>query len=68
MASYDEWKTRVPEAHGSGRLPELATVFWRAFDFAVRNHCVEEFLAIYRTLPPFAALVAEAERRLQQGT
>lgn len=47
---------------GSGRSIEQS--FWQSFEFAKRNHCVWEFLRIYRPVPKFAELVAEADKRL----
>jgi hypothetical protein len=51
---------------GSGGDAKMSAVFWRMYDFAVRNNCVAEFLSIYQPLPTFRDLVAEADRREQQ--
>lgn len=60
--SYDDWRTRVPDwPSGQGGL-SLEATFWRAFRFAQRNACVEEFLSIQRHHPSFAALVDAAEQ------
>ena len=50
--------------HPSGdgdRLADTRRAFWHSYRYCVRTNAVEEFLAIYRPLASFAALVAQAE-------